>query len=494
VNREPSRIDRRALLRNGLHLAGGALIGGALGVPAPFNVGRSAAVTGDGRILDQPAAEAPIDTIVVLMMENRSVDHHLGWLGTDPTFTEEGRRRYGHRFRFDGDNTQRFRGPDGTRVDTWYLPGRPGEVNPYRRCDHPDPGHGWESGRVQRDRGFLADGSGNDEFALGYYAADDVSVYADLARRFTSFDRYHCSLLASTYPNRAYLHSAQSAGYKDNSLPTATAGYPSTTIWDRLLAAGVPAAYYFADLPVTALWGPRLAPHTRPLAEYFAGAAAGTLPRVVFLDPAFTTDYRTDDHPGGADTRTAQKFVADCFWAFAQSPHWERGAFIVTYDEWGGFFDHVPPPILPDDRVSSDDLENFGQAGFRVPALLASPFARRGFVDHTLYDHTSILRFIEWRFLGAPARGPGADTDTWFLTARDRHANNIGQSLVTSADPEVAVDLVPPLPVSSLGCEDPLSTAASAAPTMHPFEEALHAGFFEQMGYSIDLAPLPVLN
>ena len=168
----------------------------------------------------------------------------------------------------------------------------------------------------------------------------------------------------------------------------------------------MPASHYFVDLPTTALWGARLVPETHPIAEYFALCQVGALPRVVFLDPGFTTDLRTDDHPGGADTRAAQKFVADVFWAFARSPHWQRGAFLVTYDEWGGFFDHVPPPILPDDRASSDDNENFGQAGFRVPTILASPYAQRGFVDHALYDHTSILRFIEWRFLGAPPTGP----------------------------------------------------------------------------------------
>ena len=81
---------------------------------------------------------------------------------------------------------------------------------------------------------------------------------------------------------------------------------------------------------------------------------------------------------------------------------------MLTYDEWGGFFDHVAPPILPDLRASANDEENFGQAGFRVPTVLASPYARPGFVDHTQYDHTSILRFLEWRFLGAPPRGPGA--------------------------------------------------------------------------------------
>jgi phospholipase C len=178
------------------------------------------------------------------------------------------------------------------------------------------------------------------------------------------------------------------------------------------------------------------------------------------------------------------------FKAFMQSPNYARGLAVLTFDEWGGFFDHVAPPTFVDDRASVVDTENFGQAGFRVPTILASPHSQRGFVDHTLYDHTSILRFIEWRFLGAPPTGPGGSG--WFLTARDQNANNIGASLVTSADPEVAVEVLPPPPVASLSCDDPLNTAASAAPMKHPFEQDYEAGFFDRVGHRVNLAPLPV--
>ena len=142
--------------------------------------------------------------------------------------------------------------------------------------------------------------------------------------------------------------------------------------------------------------------------------------------------------------------------------------FILTYDEWGGFFDHVRPPVFADDRTSENDQENFGQAGFRVPTILASPYARPGFVDHRLYEHTSILRFIEWRFLGAPPEGPGADGDTWFLTKRDRHANNIGASLTPEAF-DLETNLSPPTPSISRPCSptnraEPIAPSA-AAPT-----------------------------
>ena len=247
---------------------------------------------------------------------------------------------------------------------------------------------------------------------------------------------------------------------------------------------------------MTALWGSRLVPITRPSAEYFADAAAGQLPNVTFLDPGFTTDLRTDEHPHG-DVRDGQKLVFDYIKAFGQSPHWETGALILTYDEWGGFFDHVRPPKLPDDRSSRDDAENFGQAGFRVPARLLSPYARPGFVDRTVYDHTSILRFIEWRFLGAPAWGPGAFGDTWFLTTRDRYANNIGYSLMPdNPDPDFDVDGAAQPPVTSPPCSSgaPLTLdAATRAAQQHPFESGVASGFYEQMGYTINTAPIPTL-
>ena len=495
-------MDRRTFLR----LAGSGAAAAALGPRLSSLFGGTSAEAAatrafkGGSMLNLPAAQAPVDHVVVMMMENRSFDHFLGWLATDEAFIENGKRRFRGHFSVDGDQSQSYVDPQGNAMDTYYLPTAPGETNPYRGCNHPDPGHGWTSGRAQRDGGFLAAGSNNDPFAIGYYADKDVPLYADLARRFTVFDTYHCSILGPTFPNREYLHSGQSGGHKSNDIPFDTLGFQWETIWDRLATAGVPAAYYFVDLPTVALWGPRMIPFTRHIEAFFADCAAGTLPNVVFVDPGFTTDLRTDDHPHG-DMRDGQKFVFNVFKAFASSPLWERGAFFLTYDEWGGFFDHVPPPILPDDRASAIDAENFGQAGFRVPTLMASPYARPGFVDHRTYDHTSILRFIQWRFLGAPPEGPGGGG--WHLTTRDRHALNIGRSLMPEGpDPEVDLDALPKVPISSQPCEgdelsglpglDPNLPIAAPVGDKHAFELHYEDGFFERMGYRIDLRPLPV--
>lgn len=380
-----------------------------------------------GRMIDRPASESPIDHVVIVMMENRSFDHYLGWLSRDPGFLERGLSRYGAGFSVDAKSNQTFIDPSGTAVDTFHLD-TGSMVNPWRGCGFEDPGHGWDNGHAQRDGGFLAEGSGNDRYALGYHEPADLPFHSRMARRFTTFDRYHCSELTSTQTNRRYLHSAQSGGFNYNYIPIRELGFQFDTIWDRLRAAGVPVMSYFSDAPSLAFWGARMGPIISPIDRYFSDCRKGRLPAVTFIDPPYLPLWQADDHPH-ADPASGQRFLRDVFKAFVDSPHWNNGAFILTYDEWGGFFDHVRPPVLPDELASTDDAKNFGQAGFRVPTVLASPYSRPGYVDHRTYDHTSIMRFLQWRFLGAPAEGPGVGSAPWSLTIRDRSANNLGASL-----------------------------------------------------------------
>ncbi|MBI2168736.1 MAG: phospholipase [Actinobacteria bacterium] len=495
-------MDRREFLRTG------ALVGGAayLGAKAPWAL----ADPGGASILDH-ARDEFVDTIVVLMMENRSVDHYLGWIATDEWFLGRG-------VTFDGDQTQTFADPNGTLVDTYHLPSQSGEENPYRGCGHPDPGHGWDSGRRQMQSGFLAPGSGNDEFAVGYYQPEDVPLYGSLARRFTTFDRYHCSVLTSTFPNREYMHSAQSGGIHTNALPPQVGyntGFTWDTIWDRLNSAGmvpgVDTGYFFVDLPAILLWGPRMLPNMQHIEDFLARAASGTLPKVCFVDPGFTTGMRTDDHPF-ADIRAGQKLVGDVVKAFVESPQWGRGVMFINYDEWGGFFDHVTPPTFRDNYEGfvppgqSTFGGGFERAGFRTPTMMLSPHAQKGHVDHAVYDHTSILRFIEWRYLAAPATSAPTNTvPSWALTLRDANANNIGASLVTTSDPEFHAPLLPEVPVASVPCDGhelegipgvediPLPTEAASSQSAdyyeeHAFEKALNAGFFERMGFTPNLS------
>jgi hypothetical protein len=205
----------------------------------------------------------------------------------------------------------------------------------------------------------------------------------------------------------------------------------------------VAAREYFINVPSAVIWGARMTQYVRSMDQYWYDAQNGTLPNVTFLTPGMGTPYRTDDHPQG-DVRLGQRFIQAMFATFVRSPQWRRGAFILTYDEWGGFYDHVRLPVVADDRRSSNDENDFGQLGFRVPAVLASPYVRQNYVDHTLYDHASILRFLEWRFLGAPPHGRGKDGDNFWLTKRDRNANNYGASLRVDK-PDMDVDLDSPL-------------------------------------------------
>ncbi|MGZ4754647.1 MAG: alkaline phosphatase family protein [Acidimicrobiia bacterium] len=475
-------IDRREFLRRA-GLAGGIVAASAALPGCRRLFGQVGPVLGGRGMLELSAKESQIDHVVVVMMENRSFDHWLGWLAEDSAYLEAGRSRYGKSFSVDGLQHQTFPGPTGP-VSTEHLVGAADEPSPFQGCTHVDPGHGWDEGRAERDGGFLAPGSNNDVFATGYYLGEDLPFTSEFVRSFTTFDRYHASLLGPTYPNREYLHSAQSGGHKSNDFPP-EGGFPWETIWSRLDFADVSARYYYSDLPFLALWGGPVVPFMHPADDYFADCAAGTLPSVSFLDPKFIGADQCDDHPL-ADIRKGQAFLRDAFRAFAQSPNWHNGLFILTYDEWGGFFDHVAPPHFVDDRTSANDADDFSQAGFRVPTVLASPFAPPGFVDHRPYDHTSILRFIEWRFLGAPAEGPGRAGDSWFLTSRDRNANNLGSSLLAQrcAD-DIGFDLNLTIPPPAPACAGGIGGLSVDGAKETSMQAALDAGVFERMGAKV---------
>jgi phospholipase C len=401
-----AHATRREFLERTAYTAGMAGLTAAL--PASTILAEAAEAAARSSGLPSPR-NLPIDHFVVLMMENRSFDHYFGWVAEA-----------------DGIQNQSFTDPTGQSVPTRHFSTLGSGGMEYKGCGHPDPGHGWESGRAQLLGGFLADGSGNDEFALTYFNGGELGFIHDAARTYTLYDRFFCSLLASTWPNRYYKWSAQSGGLKNNDPPAGTLGNQWETIFDRGLAHGLSARYYASDLPFSAVWGPRGATWTNPITRFYSDCAAGTLPNIAFVDPPFRDGgggdgLSADEHPLG-DVRLGQAFMADVVNAFVKSPNYRRGALFVLYDEWGGFFDHVTPPHVADDRASADLYEDFGQMGFRTPALAVSPYARgrkkrSGFrVDHGLYGHESVLKLISYRF------GLGD------LTLRQAQARNIGLS------------------------------------------------------------------
>lgn len=189
-------------------------------------------------------------------------------------------------------------------------------------------------------------------------------------------------------------------------------------------------------MPVAALWGAPGLARSSPVAEYYARCETGTLPQVSFVDPFFggsageEPGLSGDEHPHG-DVRTGQAYMADVVHAFMESPQWATGALFIVYDEWGGFFDHVAPPIVPDQRNSPDINEDFGLMGMRIPAIAVSPFVRRGHVAHTSYGFESILKMISERFALAP------------LNTRVANANNIAQSFDFTSPPRLALPSLP---------------------------------------------------
>jgi phospholipase C len=426
-------IDRRTFLGGALAAAGGVALGASPVPDLSFATRNRRVALAPERMFELPAAEAPIDTIVVVMLENRSFDHLIGWLGSDDDYLEQGRRRYGRGFGITASIDEQYADPEGRVLQTQEaFAGLEGEAGALRGCTYNIPGHSWKQGRVQRDHGFLASGTGNDEYAISYFADDALPYHRAITSSFTVLDHYFSSLLGPTFPNRQYLHSAQSEGYKNDPGPLKSGIYRAETIWDRLMAAGVPATYYYTDVPLLRLWGPHLKPLVAPLTQYFEQALSGTLPNVVMVEPSFKGGARADGHPRG-DLRIAAAFTSIVVEALLHSPQWSRSMLVIAHDEWGGFYDHVAPPRLPDARASKNDANDFAQAGFRVAAALVSPFAAGNAVDHTVYDHTSILRLLEWRFLGAPARGTHRGSGSpWWLTTRDRHAHPIGQTLVST--------------------------------------------------------------
>jgi phospholipase C len=396
------RFSRRQFLESAAIGAGAVALGRHTAMAEQFAT----------RALPDPI-HSGIDHVVVVMMENRSFDHILGWLP----------------------------GADGVQAGLTYLD-RDGVAHAtyplapdFQGCAHPDPDHSYDGARVEYDGGacdgWLRAGE-NDEYAIGYYEAKDVAFLGQAAPGWTACSRYFAAIMGPTFPNRFYQHAAQtdrlSNTFELSTLPT---------IWDRLAAAGVTGRYYFQDAPFLGLWGTKYVAISRPYRAFLLACAAGRLPQVSFVDPRFIeelTGTTSDDHPH-ADIRNGEVFLNEVYAAVTNSPAWPRTLLVINFDEWGGFFEHVPPPAAPIPPASAAAGDADGLRGFRVPCLLISPIASRGLVADPVFDHTSVLRLIEWRW--------GLDP----LTVRDATANNLADVLdFTRRTPRAPQYAVPPGP------------------------------------------------
>jgi phospholipase C len=364
-------INRRQFMRRAA---------GAVSTAALMGTAGSQRLAGQEQTLPAPDASG-IEHIVVVMMENRSFDHLLGWLP----------------------------GGNGTQAGLSYVDKR-GEAHPTFRlstfvgCSHPDPDHSYAGGRSEYDDGKM-DGwlqtSSNDTFSIGYYEEADLPFFSALARNFTTLDNYFPSILSSTFPNRVFQHAAQTDRLS-NTVDLSTL----PTIWDTLAVVGISHKYYYSNVPFLALWGPKYLGISALFADFLADAASGNLPAVSFLDPRFTIlddGLGNDDHPH-ADLRAGEAFLGQVYRALTSGPGWPNTLLVVNRDEWGGFYDTVAPPrvIAPND-IDTDLVEGKALLGCRVPVVLVSPFTQgtnpaTPRIDSSLYDHTSVLKLIEWRY------------------------------------------------------------------------------------------------
>src|SRR5262245_7042269 len=377
-------------------------------------------------------ADAPFDTVVVLMMENRSFDHVLGWL-PGANGRQEGLT---------------YVDKDGTSHATWPL------GPDFQGCAYEDPDHTWPGIAVQyadgRCDGFLQTAKVGDRFPIGYYREDELPILSALAKGYTTFDNYFCSMMGPTWENRLFQITGTTQldeGWCD--FPREGERRPvviPTAIFDRVREAGLTASYYYHESPITGLFSSRRYDDiSYPIEQFWRDAREGKLANVVFVDPNYTDraeDMGTsnDYHPWG-NLLVAEGFLAQVHDALKNGPQWDRMVFVLNFDEHGGFFDHVAPPECKDDTklLGTNALPNLKQLGFRVPAIAMGPFAPRKIEKAGPYEHCSILRMIEWRWDLEP------------MTMRDHYAKNFAEALDFKTRRD-AIDLPPYDPPPARAC------------------------------------------
>jgi len=464
--------------------------------------------------------------IIIVMQENHSFDNYFGALAYAPGSPYHNAERDGDRDRDDrGCRRDDHRCVDGLSC----IKDHSGNLTCFnsnidddghtvlafhdsRRCVAPDLDHGWAGTHNEANFNHpndtlhqtLSDGfvrqndateqhdngveNATEDQTMNFYNQNEIPFYYNLAQNFAISDRYFCSVLGPTFPNRSYLMAATSFGHLTTSeiLPPAGGYKPITgSIFDLLDKNKITWADYFSDVPQGGDFRPFPGdPHFLPVKLFLAQAAGipgvGTLPSVSFVDPSFGffgIQTETDEHPP-TDIQRGQAFVSQVVNAVRNGPFWKDSIIFITYDEHGGSYDHVAPPRArqggqrtPDgiDPGRCADLSNppgseqpgggancaislglekafcaafaanptgpfpdqcasFDQLGFRVPFLAISPFSKPHYVSHTVGDHTSLLALIEKRFMSVDEDGDG-DSDSsdarQHLTQRDQHANTL---------------------------------------------------------------------
>jgi phospholipase C len=470
VGRRSTKFSRRQLLQ-GAAIAGAgaatlALGGTSYSATTPHGLAPSGArgLGPGGALLKPDSLPYPhlppgtdtvpeIEHVVVLMMENHSFDDHFGLLGRGDGLTL-GR---------DGKPVNYNPGPDGDYIVSYPMPNTWNPANS-------QIGQSWNTSHLcwaeGKNTGFAVNCG---PASMGYFTAQQLPYYHSLASHFPIGDRYFCSVMAQTYPNRRYLIAATSLGnVATNTTGISSTNPPNGTIFDRLNAHNITWRDYFPDIPTAALFLPNYTNNQTdgrmaPINQFLTDAAAGQLPSFSLVDPY--VDYSEEN----GDLSVGEAYAARIIDAVLTSPTWKKTMMFLVYDEHGGWYDHVPPQpaVRPDDvppetTSPPDQPGTFDYTGFRVPSVVISPYAKKDYVSHIVYDHTSILKTIETKW-NLPA-----------MTYRDANAHHMfdfvdlkTKSPAFVEPPALAAPLNPfigPLPASSLSAGfHTIGTAASAA-------------------------------
>ena len=353
--------------------------------------------------------QPPIDTIVIVMQEDRTYDNYFG--------TYPGANGWPEGFTMAVDPFDLAAGAVAPfKLDSTRTPSLPHSAKAMVRAFN----KGSMDGFIDSAEAY---GATDPALTMGYYDYRDIPFYWHLADEYVLADNWFSSVMGPSFPNHLYLFAATMTGPNGERYTSVPAeGLDVVTIFDRLEEAGVSWKVYVQGYDPTAnfrstearlgltdtaaqlIWvplvgiprfidDPVLNSKIVDLSEFFVDAANSELPSVAMITPSGLSE-----HPPG-DLKLGHFFAVDLLEALMVSDQWDRSAFILTWDEWGGWADHVAPPQVDEDGY-----------GMRVPGLIVSPYAKRGYVDSTLYDHTSVLATIEWLF----------DVDP--LTPRDANA------------------------------------------------------------------------
>jgi len=466
-------VTRRRLLGGGTALAGGALAGaGALPLSLRKALAATLASPPRGRLTD-------IKHIVILMQENRSFDHYFGAMPGVRGFAD-------HRAIRLPDGKPVFYQPDPAHPQGYLLPFRLDTASTSAQgipsTDHswPSQHQAWAGGKM--DAWVAAKGP----LTMGYFTRDDIPFHWALADAFTICDRYHCSVLGPTNPNRLHMWTGMidPAGTGGGPVTDDSPGFNNvilswTTYPERLQRAGISWQVYqeednfddnalawfkqYAKLPSTSpLYQRGMA--ARPAGTFENDARHDRLPQVSWLVAPTAQSEHPDYFPAAGAEYIAQKLDA-----IASNPDvWAKTAFILCYDENDGLFDHVPPPTPPRGTPGEFVQGLPIGLGFRVPTLVISPWTAGGHVNSGLFDHTSLIRLIEarfgvrepnisawrrracgdltsvFRFSAPPARYPGANPGLRLASAE---AGLLAAQREVSSNPSPAIPAVnQPLP------------------------------------------------